>query len=135
GGTGNDLIDGGSGNDLILGDNGTLDRTLTLNDFRQPLFRSLTGSVIYDTTTGASQAAGSQVDPQGANWWSDFQITLIELIGATGPFGNDYVAGGAGNDVIFGGNGDDVIQGDSSVDFRPGTTLPGVCSIGLVGSP
>ncbi|MGH2998422.1 MAG: beta strand repeat-containing protein, partial [Gaiellaceae bacterium] len=127
GGTGNDMIDGGAGNDLIFGDNVNLDRTSSLGTFTSPLFRQLTGSAIYDPNTGlANVAAAPQLDPQGPSWWSDFQITLLDLgsTAAPGTYGDDYIAGGAGNDIIFGENGNDVIQGDGSIDIHATSTLP-----------
>jgi Ca2+-binding RTX toxin-like protein len=137
GGTGGDLIDSGAGNDIVLGDNALLDRTGRLGDFRSPLFRALTGTQIYDASTGAALTdAGWQVDPQGSSWWSDFVITLVDVAGTTAAsfFGNDYIAGGAGNDLIFGGNGDDVIQGDGSIDYAAQAQLPAICGIGPVGA-
>jgi len=126
GGTGNDAIDGGSGRDLLFGDSATLDRSTTLNNFRNPRFRALTGTQIYSTV---SETAGSLLidtgtyynDPRGPAEWADYQVTLLhhQTTPVVGPelFGNDYIAGGADDDMIFGQMGDDVVQGDGSIDF------------------
>ena len=127
GGTGNDMIDGGAGNDLILGDNATMTRPSLTASSASPLFEALSGTTIYDPTTGNAQVNGvPQVDPQGSNWWSNFQVTLKDIgsAAAVGTYGDDYLAGGGGNDWIFGENGNDVIQGDGSIDIAPTTTLP-----------
>ena len=123
GGTGNDMVDGGAGSDVVIGDNALLNRSGRLGDFTSPLFRALGGTQIYDTTNGqALVTSAPQLDPQGASWWSDFQLTLLDLgsLATAGSYGDDYLAGGAGNDLIFGQNGNDVIQGDGSIDQTGG---------------
>jgi Ca2+-binding RTX toxin-like protein len=124
GGTGNDMVDGGAGNDLVLGDNASLDRSLSIGNPASPLFRALSGTQLYDPVTGQALVTSTwQVDPQGTSWWSDFQLTLLDLGGSApaNTFGDDYLAGGAGNDLIFGQNGNDVIQGDGSITQTGGS--------------
>jgi Ca2+-binding RTX toxin-like protein len=127
GGTGADAIDGGTGRDLLLGDSATLNRASTLNDFRNPRFRALTGTEIYSTVPSSAgslliDTSTYYADPRGPAEWGDFQITLQHHAAgiAANLFGNDYIAGGADDDSIFGQLGDDVIQGDGSIDFVSG---------------
>jgi Ca2+-binding RTX toxin-like protein len=122
GGAGSDRIDGGTGNDLIAGDNAVVDRTGRLSNFTNPLFATLSGSVIYDVLTGEPKLVDAdQIQPGTAPAWGNFTLTLLDspVDGQTNAnrFGNDYLAGGAGNDRIFGGLGNDVIQGDGSIIY------------------
>ena len=121
GGTGNDIVDGGAVMDLVIGDNASLDRTATFGNYVSPLDRVLSGTSDLRRHDRRVHRHGAwQLDPQGAAWWTDFRITLLDLDPSTnaGEFGDDYLAGGAGNDMIFGESGNDVIQGDGSVDPR-----------------
>ena len=118
GGAGNDAIDGGLGQDLIFGDNVTLDRTGSYGNLTNPRFRALTGTTLYDGNDQPTVTSVWQLDPAGAPLWSDFRISMLDMLSTTpaGYFGTDYIAGGGGNDQIFGQLGNDVIQGDGSID-------------------
>ena len=128
GGTRGDSIDGGLGRDLVLGDNALLDRTATYGDYRNPRFRALTGTQIYDTASGPN-AGGANVgtawrtDPRGTAVWGDFRITFYDHARTHQPptcYGADYLAGGGRDDMIFGQLGNDTIQGDGSIDQTVG---------------
>jgi|GEM_PF-6918000 len=126
GGPRDDSIDGGAGKDLIFANNALLDRTTTLGDYRNPRFRVLSGTQIYSTNPATAGQAlidptRTYVDPRGAAWWADFQITLLDHDTSTPStrYGNNYIAGGPGDKMIFGGLGSDTIQGHGSIDLKP----------------
>jgi hypothetical protein len=109
-----------------------LNRNTTADADKNPRFRALTGTQLYNTTTasnGSAQVTGAQqLDPAGIPVWEKFDITFEDhdqasqdLVGNT-RFGNDYIAGGANNDQIFGQLGDDTIQGDGSIDLDAGAS-------------
>jgi Ca2+-binding RTX toxin-like protein len=111
-----DALDGGAGNDVIAGDNASIIRR---HDAISPLYRTLTGTAIYDLTTGLPLVNGaSQLNPSGA---LGRDVVLFDHSTTTpaSKYGNDVIAGGANNDVIFGGLGNDVIMGDGSVIPSP----------------
>jgi hypothetical protein len=120
GSSGTDSIGGGNERDLIFGDNVSLDRTTHLGNFTNLRFEQLTGTLMYDPTTGQPLVNNApQLDPRGSPRWGDYLITLIQhsAAPAAGTFGNDYIAGGGADDMIFGELGDDTIQGDGSIDY------------------
>jgi len=113
GGDVGDNIDGGSGNDLIFGDNVRLDRWgANYTDYTNPRFRTLNGTVIYNTNDNPMVNSTARNNPKGNPVWANWDIDMVYGFNV---YGSDYLAGGAGNDMIFGQMGDDTIQGDGSI--------------------
>jgi Ca2+-binding RTX toxin-like protein len=150
GGAGHDMLDGDQQDDRIFGDNVYLTRMGgadgNIYDDRQSLrFQSLVGPLIYSRSDVPGQIplgetsvhelnsgllmvnglAKNYRDPDGAPWWSEYQVDYATLHtfafdeGTQGvdSFGNDYIAGSQGHDEIFGQLGDDVIQGDGGIEL------------------
>jgi len=120
GGAAGDTIDGDDGDDLIFGDNVTLNRRTGEDNFKNPRFRALSGTMIYDTNDNPLVDSGYQLNPTYTPVWGDWDIKLLDHSDSSiaNTFGNDYIAGGPNDDVIFGQLGDDTIQGDGSVDGK-----------------
>ncbi len=108
---GDDTIDAGSQDDVVAADNADLLRT---GSTQSPRFRTLSGTLIYQTKTGdALVTRTNRYDPRAA---TVRHITLFDhsfdAIATPEFWGDDAVAGGADDDVIFGQLGDDNLQGD-----------------------
>lgn len=108
--TGDDL-DGGIGVDVITGDNAQVVRT---GSAVFDIFRTLSGSTLYNDLGDAQVTATPQANPTGA---LERFIRLLDhsFTPTANTSGDDYIAGGAGEDRIFGQLGNDVIQGDGSI--------------------
>jgi Ca2+-binding RTX toxin-like protein len=125
GGDDDDNIDGGVDDDLILGDNVKLDREdqATFDDFTNPRYRTLTGSMIYgevgadDSETMEDETDRLVPDLTGTPVWANWDIFINET-DKYNAYGDDYIAGGGHDDTIFGQLGDDIIQGDGSIDGK-----------------
>src|SRR5262249_7976280 len=78
------------------------------------IYRTLSGSTLYDSAGNALVNAVPQANPSGA---LERYIRLLDHSSTPTPntSGNDYLAGGPGDDRLFGELGDDTIQGDGSI--------------------
>ena len=134
GGDGINNIQGGPGRNLIIGGSALLDRNNShLFNYTNLRFQDLTGTQLYNSTTGGSIPLGEalndgkpQNDPTGHGWWGDFLISLSVPVGDSSrpqflqdsPYkGADYIAGGPGSSMIFGESNNNIIQVHGSIDI------------------
>jgi serralysin len=94
GGAGNDSLDGGAGNDHLIGGAGT-----DIIDYSR-----LNGAVSFDLGAGTASGSGIGTD------------LFLDIEGAAGGQGTDYLIGDAGNNLFFGNAGADTLNGGTGSD-------------------
>ena len=123
-----DLLFSHSDNDLVITINGTQDRLLVTNVFREDLSPNVVDQIIFSDGTAWDVAAIKAKVLESTNGNDSivgFPCDDSIFGGAGNDFiygkgGDDYLDGGSGNDTLYGGGGNDILEGGVGHDYMVG---------------